>query len=671
MEKLEDKVEKAVIVVHGIGDQLQGNTLERLATSYVVNEKKTAVDAAHIKKSTLWLRTHVDTGEGKRDIDTFKADVLTVDHLPGVAFAEVYWADLSRIMAGIFGFLIGVWKILTGLRFVVEAAGASLVDQTKSLGARAIHLLGQIINQVLVGPLVALNALLFFVVLAASWSKESIMSQSIILALFSALFVVAIYLLAANKFLTNETKRDAIVSYFVFAAFILLARVFDSENIYIENAEFISDVFWSILSVASLLLVIVSAYTYITNKEARPSLTIACAGPCLSVGLWALALSNIWIVGLDNILPEVATSEAAFEAATSEAVNEDAATPSPEAAVAKGGETETEDGKSEKEEEGLVFKLFPLLSILWGAILLFGGALLWVFIRRNTIAKEENRVPDEQWRLIFSPWAALVIVAVVVLWFFATLDTWFHIFGDPEGEGKVIQSWTKNNLGLVAVIIGILGFFAGTISRALDLLLDIITYFQRDAALVLSRPFGVDGSASVSSDDGEPRAGDQADPPGTSLLRRQQIADRFRCLVNYMVRQQGVKELTVLAHSQGTITAIEQLQTIDQWLGTSKIPPIQLITIGSPYTHVYQNYFSNQFGAPGPKHVTKWINVYTVNDYVGTRIDDGAREGTVPKNIEREAEAKERNLGSLQPIGHNGYWTDEVVMQIIKDETPF
>ena len=622
MEKLEEKVEKAVIVVHGIGDQLQGDTLERLATSYVVNEKNGAVDAAHLRKSTLRLRTHVATGEGKRDIETFKADVLRVDHLPGVAFAEVYWADLSRIMAGIFGFLIGVWKILTGLRFVIAASADALVNQCENGAARFVRLFGGWVTRALVGSLVALNALIAIVVVATYWFDESFGWQCLTFVILSALFLAAIYGLAITKYIAEETKRDAVLCYAAFTGILLLLLLLGTLEAPIDVVELISDVFWSLLSLALFFLILVSGIVYISDEKARSSLTIACVGPCLIVGLWALALSNVWILGVGSILPPL------------------------EEAGEKG--------------QDIVFKLFPLLSILWLAILAFGAALLRVFLKRGRTAKSEGRVPDDGLRLIFSKWAALVIIAAVIIWFFATFYSWLLIFGDQELKWlDTLRRWTENNLWLVAIIIGVLGFFAGTLSRALDLLLDIITYFRLDSVTVPKH-----SSADAGLGSGADQVVELTD------LQQQRITDRFQCLVTYMVREQGVKELTVMAHSQGTITAIEQLRAIDQWLD-EQLPKIELITIGSPYTHIYQEYFSDRFQPPAPTHVTKWINIYTVDDYVGTHIDDSASEGTVPKNIEREAEARKRGLGSLAPIGHNGYWTDEVVMQIIKDETPF
>lgn len=613
---------KAVVVVHGIGDQLQGDTLERLATSYVVNLKKGAATRnAHIRKSTLKLHSRLDTNGDPRRIDTFESDVLTVEDLPDVIFAEVYWADISRVLATGPGFFIGLVKTLTGLRFIVETAGHSLIHESKGRSARFVRQIGLYINRMLVGPLVALNAWLLIVLLATHWFGDSHVGYWIFaFAIFSVYFFFAIFALASKELLTDETKRDAIISYVIFAAILWAATSFGFLGDYIDITEYISKAFWSILSAGLFVLVIVSSLVFLGNKKARPSLTIACAGPCLNVGLWALALSNIWVVGASNYFPEVGA--------------------------------DTRDGD-------LVFRLFPMLMLLWMLMISLGLVFFAVFQRRNLVAAEQSKPPGETWRLIFSPWGALLIVAFVVLWSFGTVNASGFWFSGMETPAERLREWTKSNLWLLSLfIIGCQGLAVGLSSRALDLLLDIATYFWRENPRALVR------SISKSERDNVESA-----PTQTTFAQREKIADRFQCLVSHMVCQEGVSQLTILAHSQGTITATEQLQTIKNWLDT-KIPSIRLITMGSPYTHVYQYYFPDQFKAPSLKHVVKWINIYTVDDYVGTRIDDGATVGTVPKNIEREKVAKRMNSDGVKPIGHNGYWTDEIVMQIIKDEIP-
>ena len=618
---------KAIVVVHGIGEQVQGDTLERLATSYVVTLKQRAARRnTHIRKSTLQLHSRFSANGDQRRIDTFKADVLTADDLPDVIFAEVYWADISRILTTSLGFLIGIVRTLTGIRFIVEAAGDSLIHESDGWSARFVRQIGRYINRMLVGPLVALNAALFFVVLVSLWF-DSIFWGHVTFGYLSALFLLSIHLLAKAKYLLEETKWDAMAAYLLFAAFLLLGSSFEAIGGYgyLDNVEWISDVFWSLLSVGLLVLVVASAVVFLFHKDARPSLTIACAGPCLNVLLWALALSNFWLVGVGDLLPAIDASY--------------------------GG-------------DGLLFRLFPMLLFLWFAALSVGLTLCGVFYYRSKIAAENREPPEEIWRLILSPWAVWSLVVFVAGWFSNTTIAWavwfspvHEIYSSPI---HTIHNWTKDNLWLVSLfVVGSQGLVIGFISQALGLLLDITTYFRREDPIALVHSFGESETDDV-----------ELAQTKTAFVQREKIADRFRCLVSHMVCEEDVSELTILAHSQGTVTAIQQLQTIEDWLGT-KIPSIRLITMGSPYTHIYQYYFPDKFKAPSLEHVAEWINIYTINDYVGTWIDDKAAIGTVPKNIAREQVATEWKPDDVRPIGHSGYWADEVVMQIIKDKAPF
>ena len=81
---------------------------------------------------------------------------------------------------------------------------------------------------------------------------------------------------------------------------------------------------------------------------------------------------------------------------------------------------------------------------------------------------------------------------------------------------------------------------------------------------------------------------------------------------------------------------------------------LTLVTMGSPLTHLYQHYFPLLYPNIGSpqwdglfQNVGKWINVYRINDFVGTHVE--CREsptGLVPANF---------YVGSR---GHTYYWSD-------------
>jgi hypothetical protein len=120
---------------------------------------------------------------------------------------------------------------------------------------------------------------------------------------------------------------------------------------------------------------------------------------------------------------------------------------------------------------------------------------------------------------------------------------------------------------------------------------------------------------------------------------------RFDGVLDYLVREQKVRHLTVVAHSQGTIIALDALRA---WKGD--LPPVTLVTCGSPATHLYQFYFPDLYGdftdpgwAPLFTRLDRWVNLYRLSDYVGTRVE--------PTTLTRF------DQWAIAQGGHIGYWT--------------
>lgn len=603
-----DARNRAVVVIHGIGDQRQGETVERLASSYFAN------GAVKIDKSTLWLPEHVDV-EGNGDkVDAYSVELVKVEKDPNLLFAEVYWADISRVLAGFLGFFVGVWQILTGLRFVIEEAAHPESDAPVSPVMHGVFWLGRAINFILVGPLVAMNILLLTLTIGVFWDLEGIGEE--IAFLFTALlFIGVLFWLSKTEYVTKTTLLMTLGSlfYFIFHVTVIYEPSFYLENIRDYGYLLIraSSIFWSILAILVWILLSISGVVFLYFSMMRrhwPSLVIACAGPCLSVGLWSFVLANFWMFVLHNVLPRAGTINV-----------------------------------SEVVEAGI-----PFLSLIWLSAICVGGALLMVFLGRRQVAKRKNNIPADWLRLIFSPVAVIVILLFASLWIVATVNAWFATEDRNliPGIQGFIDFLNLKIVSVVAVVLGLFGIFMRKIGQALDLLLDIVTYFRQEKSNVsMSFPRKNGGD-----DDHEPTRNFK-----TRFLKREKIADRFRSLIYHLVHHMEVDEITVVAHSQGTVTAIRELETIDDWLD-EKRPAIKLITMGSPYTHVYEYYFPRNFDVAKPK-VDQWINIYAIDDYVGTVIN--GKTPTAPTNI------------PVAAIGHNGYWTDIPVMNIIQDKSAF
>jgi len=137
-----------------------------------------------------------------------------------------------------------------------------------------------------------------------------------------------------------------------------------------------------------------------------------------------------------------------------------------------------------------------------------------------------------------------------------------------------------------------------------------------------------------------------------------------------------IDNLAIVTHSQGTVVTIlalnslansaagnatmldaeyELLSAIDcksdfDRLFSCTESQVSLITMGSPFHHIYQRYFSDRYPPAGSaswhgwqKWFSRWVNIYRPDDFVGLDIPVENFGG------------KLENVG-LKPGGHTNYW---------------
>jgi hypothetical protein len=116
------------------------------------------------------------------------------------------------------------------------------------------------------------------------------------------------------------------------------------------------------------------------------------------------------------------------------------------------------------------------------------------------------------------------------------------------------------------------------------------------------------------------------------------------------------------------------------WLNSS-FASVRLVTMGSPFTHLYQHYFGHLYPSldseawlPLRTRLDRWLNIYRRDDFVGTRIDFPLA-------------SDERDAGHILPVatlgvqsrclcsnhavglrGHMNYWSDRDVLAILHQE---
>ena len=118
-----------------------------------------------------------------------------------------------------------------------------------------------------------------------------------------------------------------------------------------------------------------------------------------------------------------------------------------------------------------------------------------------------------------------------------------------------------------------------------------------------------------------------------------------------------IREVDVIAYSLGSMIAIDTL-TSKATVLEDPSTRIRLVTLGSPYGNVFQYYFPHLFPDLTRErlaNVSDVINVFRVNDYVGTRItrtDDFVKDRCQPAR------------------GHLGYFSDREVIKEVVDGQP-
>ncbi len=135
------------------------------------------------------------------------------------------------------------------------------------------------------------------------------------------------------------------------------------------------------------------------------------------------------------------------------------------------------------------------------------------------------------------------------------------------------------------------------------------------------------------------------------------------------------RNLVVVSHSQGTMIAIESLNDPElSWLNNC-FSSVTLVTMGSPLKHLYQHYFQhvyprlNQpFWSQLRKQTDRWVNIYRIDDYVGRELD--FPEAFQTPHFDRCANAGKIQYGNFMvgPRGHQGYWEDIEVLNIMRQE---
>lgn len=660
MNPSDSKPEKLVLVVHGVGDPRPGDTLSLLARS-MADADQPLLETQKV----IWL------GEKARDVhhvNTFPAHQRRLESdLQSVEMCEVFWGDLSRVRRGWLGVLMGLFQILFGIRYAAYVAA----DQP-GRAAYWLKRLGLISSRILHGPVMAVTFFLGLLLMAVC-GTEVMWPASFRAPIWTQIVVsgCAVIAIAASSIGTRITRSRVIERFWfwvhVTAAFItclLLLKVFWLNGHYPQLVD-ACPVHPGLLWYCRVLLVLLGLLWFIeiqviiamagcwfggmmNPKCYRPALHVAFLLPALAVGVWGQTLPLIWLAAKECIgvlaqLPEFA----------------------------------------EVFDDAIPFLGVQLLMM--GVIMIATAAVVVKYFSwRKSATIERFETGQRAPRLIVNGWLQIVLAActgagvvmvstLCVLQYLGVVYTEFWF-------GSLMMEVNKYAVGVIVPLGGLLIFLLPQLRPGFDMLLDVVNHFY-------FRPTNVQDA--LDDDDEFDIAETTFENGALFFCRRERIHMRIkRILSHYRDQYHHHPELVIVSHSQGTMLAIEALNNEDfSWLNNC-FKSVTLVTMGSPFNHLYQYYFGHCYPALDQpywsslrRRVDQWVNVCRIDDFVGNQLEfPASRVGSVEAADEVSDMAADRaqrenqfyrptyySNHSVGPRGHSNYWSDREVLNIIRD----
>ncbi|MEL7496412.1 MAG: hypothetical protein AAFN77_02290 [Planctomycetota bacterium] len=663
-----DQPDQLVIVVHGVGDPPPGETLSLFARS-IADHDEPLLET----DQTLWLDEKSPDADYKK---TFPAHRRSLERNgKTIELCEAFWGDLSRVRRGWLGVLEGMFQIIFGLRYVAYVAA----DQP----GRASHwlkTLGLMSSRVLHGPVLAVTFFLGLLILAVC-GTHVVWPDSYRLRIWTTIVLLGcsgLAILAAQ--IGTKLTRSRVVERFwfwvnvttAFVTGVMLIRMFCLEHYYPQIAHS-CDVHPGLLWYCRVLLILLGMLWFIeiqvilamavcwalalTHKKTyAPALHVGLLLPALAIGIWAQAIPMMWVACKESF-----------------------------AALAH-----LEDFASVFDDAipflGVQLAMLAVLMITVSIVLYRYGR--WRTQNPEEAFRRGNKAPrlivNGALQSVLGICTLIGVALVSSLWLMNTFGS--NADAETASSNLLVTVLGKANGYAIAAVVplgGLMFFVLPHLRPGFDIILDVVNHFY-------FRPTNVED---VLDDDDEFDIAETTFENGMLFFsRREELHGRLRrILIHYRDELTSPPELIIMAHSQGTMVAIETLNDKDLlWLNNA-FRKITLVTMGSPFHHLYQHYFGHcypelcqPFWASLRRRVDHWVNIFRVDDFVGLDIDfpDSDREptidstwtdGTIHETFQRAPDTGTQAMiqrvvyenHAVGARGHVNYWTDREVLEIL------
>ncbi len=623
-----------VITVHGIGEQQPGETVDAVVGAATTGFPGRPRQPVEVERDVIEL-AETRFGPEPRNAALFPVHLRRVrrTHVQSrdddVVFAEVYWADRSPAPKGAVRTIIDLLKVVLGLGYLAM----DNVENNRGFGPVAlVHLF----TWVFYGLIAPLNAILLMgaVLLLIDMSSFKIGTDIPELAV---IFVDGALALAIGLMIWLHFARTYLVRIFgrglsALGVIILIVAIagdlgaafpwsmctepqrppdpyhpilecYVGLNIGLLGFSWFTTVTLALLTYpAALLPQKASPQDGVTGHRAIfPSIAGA------MVMFWMVFSSAFWLTFV-NMAGRISPT-------TGEA-----------------GETLLQAIASRRLPEAL-----GTLGVTAGSLAILVLVGIHLVIARRLAREELYTRPETISRVILNSRLQMVFgLSLVLIWLAVVhllnerVSGFRWIDARPFSWVTPVFDWLSTKDGVVAAVIlgiGLLIYnFSHLVAGGLGIIRDIVTYSVRDHCHWRS----------------------EHAIRARNFVERRQINNRFKRVLEYGLETVRPEKVTVISHSQGTVIATQMLQdrNVKAQLAKHGAPPVLLITMGSPVTHIYRRYFKEFFQVslaempPG----TTWFNIHRADDFVGTRIEDALAD-------------EDHNL-SVPAGGHTGYFTD-------------
>lgn len=339
--------------------------------------------------------------------------------------------------------------------------------------------------------------------------------------------------------------------------------------------------------------------------------------------------------------------------------------------------------------------LFVPLAILCFVLILVAMGIQYAYVRVRS--RQDGAVQNyiggadflaEDGRLLIGKSAILVLQVLVFMAGLYVVYVLVRLAGlhlpeaPPELLKRLPDLISYSLVGLATVGALVVGVMRSAVGMGVGIVIDVLAYINNyswsswkdvvpaggeGAAMLRVERDAVEETATPTMDmlSGGPRA-----EWGYWLRRR--IQDRLITLVDKLIADEAPDHILFVAHSQGTMIAIDTLELKGrEW--RQGVGDVSLITMGSPYLHLYAHYFGRSFAKPGARPVlqrvanggalTSWVNVFRIDDFIGTHV--------CPNPLGVPGEDLWPREVAVPPNGHTNYWIDDSVAPILHDLAEF